>query len=178
MPYVIESERKLIDQDTKQLQVEEMNPGQLNYTITSLCHRWIKSKGLKYINLCMVFGVLITAMLELYRRIAAPYEDKKIKENGEVSDLEKELNNPTFEIHNNSVVTTSKQTNYMYSIAQEKSLSNDLEFWYGPNPEVAEMLQVSGKDDRSVIIRMDSDGICVKRIYRWSTEYSKWLYRG
>jgi len=92
MPYIDQKGRQIIDPMLKGVRVEEMGAGELNYTITSLCHRWIVCKGLKYINLAAVFGVLITALLELYRRIATPYEDKKIQENGEVSELEKTLN--------------------------------------------------------------------------------------
>lgn len=92
MPYIDKTGRQIIDSKLKDVQVECMGAGELNYTITSLCHRWIIRKGLKYINLAVVFGVLITALLELYRRIAAPYEDKKIRENGEISELEKRLN--------------------------------------------------------------------------------------
>ncbi|MFH1547259.1 MAG: hypothetical protein ABIC57_02120 [bacterium] len=92
MPYIDKVGRKIIDPMLKDVNVEDMGAGELNYTITSLCHRWILRKGLKYINLAVVFGVLITALLELYRRIAAPYEDEKILVNGEVSKLEKRLN--------------------------------------------------------------------------------------
>lgn len=92
MPYINQVGRDLIDPMLKDVKVEDMGAGELNYTITRLCHRWIMRKGLKYINLATVFGVLITALLELYRRIAAPYEDEKIRDNGEVSALEKRLN--------------------------------------------------------------------------------------
>jgi len=92
MPYINKVGREIINPMLKHVNVEDMGAGELNYTITSLCHRWIARKGLKYINLAIVFGVLITALLELYRRIAAPYEDKKIRDNGEVSELEKTLN--------------------------------------------------------------------------------------
>lgn len=92
MPYIDKVRRQIIDPMLKDVKVEDMGAGELNYTITSLCHRWISRKGLKYINLATVFGVLITALLELYRRIAAPYEDIKIVENGSVSILEEGLN--------------------------------------------------------------------------------------
>ena len=92
MPYIDAVGRATIDPMLKNVKVEDMEAGELNYTITHLCHRWISRKGLKYINLAIVFGVLITALLELYRRIAAPYEDVKICDNGEVSELEKTLN--------------------------------------------------------------------------------------
>ena len=92
MPYIDKEGRRLIDPMLKDVKVEDMGAGELNYTITSLCHRWILRKGLRYVNLAVVFGVLITALLELYRRIAAPYEDIKIEENGPVSILEEGLN--------------------------------------------------------------------------------------
>ena len=37
-----------------------------------------------YADINSAIGVLECAKLELYRRQAAPYEDKKIEENGEV----------------------------------------------------------------------------------------------
>jgi len=92
MPYINKKGRELIDPMLTDVKVEDMGAGELNYTITSLCHRWITRKGLRYINLAIVFGVLITALLELYRRIAAPYEDVKIHDNGVVSELEENLN--------------------------------------------------------------------------------------
>jgi hypothetical protein len=92
MPYITRKGRELIDPMIKDVKIEDMGAGELNYTMTSLCHRWIKCKGLKYLNLAIVFGVLITMIFELYRRIAAPYEDRKIADNGMVSQLEEELN--------------------------------------------------------------------------------------
>lgn len=65
------------------------NTGELNYLITRLCHQYIQEKGLKYKNINEVIGVLECAKLELYRMIAAPYEDKKKRENGAISELDK-----------------------------------------------------------------------------------------
>lgn len=58
--------------------------GELNYRITKLLNAYISARGLKYILLNDCIGVLECAKLELYRRIAAPYEDKKCRENGDV----------------------------------------------------------------------------------------------
>lgn len=58
--------------------------GELNYTISVIIDRYLKEKGLSYLYINEVIGVLECAKLELYRRIAAPYEDKKKEENGDV----------------------------------------------------------------------------------------------
>lgn len=60
------------------------NPGELNFTITQLCTGYMVRNGLNYANINEVMGALESAKLEFYRRVAAPYEDKKIFENGDV----------------------------------------------------------------------------------------------
>lgn len=60
-----------------------MTEGELNYAITMLCVRYLGS-SYNYHTLNGVIGVLECAKLELYRRMAAPYEDAKMKENGDV----------------------------------------------------------------------------------------------
>ena len=57
--------------------------GELNYVITSLVDAYLKD-NVCYRTLNEAIGVLECAKLELYRRIAAPYEDKKCAENGDV----------------------------------------------------------------------------------------------
>ena len=59
-------------------------PGDLNYLVTTLCAEYLDHRGLGYANINEVVGVLDCAKLELYRRIAVPYEDTKIIENGDV----------------------------------------------------------------------------------------------
>lgn len=58
--------------------------GELNFLITVLVDDFINHKGKNYQTLNEAIGALECAKQELYRRIAAPYEDEKIKENGEV----------------------------------------------------------------------------------------------
>jgi len=55
--------------------------GDLNYIITRILKG---SYPLRYFNLNRAVGVLECCKLEFYRRVAAPYEDTKIKENGDV----------------------------------------------------------------------------------------------
>jgi hypothetical protein len=89
MPYIQQSDR-----DKFNLQSVEGQPviplekietcGELNYIITLICHNYIKRKGLRYQNINDVMGALEGAKTEFYRRVAAPYEDQKIIENGDV----------------------------------------------------------------------------------------------
>ena len=57
--------------------------GELNYMITIQCREYLERHGLKYQTVNDILGALEGAKLEFYRRVAAPYEDKKIKENGD-----------------------------------------------------------------------------------------------
>lgn len=57
--------------------------GELNYLITSLVLRYI-GPSISYGRINDAIGVLECAKLEMYRRLAAPYEDDKIAENGDV----------------------------------------------------------------------------------------------
>ena len=61
--------------------------GELNYLVTGLVTDYIAEKyggRLSYSAVNEVVGVLECAKMELYRRIAVPYEDKKMEENGDV----------------------------------------------------------------------------------------------
>jgi hypothetical protein len=59
--------------------------GELNFAITALVDRYLAAKnGFRYADLNEVIGALEAAKLELYRRVAAPYEDRKIAESGDV----------------------------------------------------------------------------------------------
>jgi hypothetical protein len=58
--------------------------GELNYLVTKLCDSFLIKTGLSYKNINQAIGALECAKLELYRRVASPYEDKKSRENGDV----------------------------------------------------------------------------------------------
>ena len=60
------------------------NAGELNYLITSVCHRYLEEHGERYQTYADILSALEGAKLELYRRWVAPYEDRKIEENGDV----------------------------------------------------------------------------------------------
>jgi len=61
--------------------------GHFNYIISTINNGLLKHYGVKYKNVNKLIGVLECAKLELYSRIAVPYEKKKASENGDVFDL-------------------------------------------------------------------------------------------
>lgn len=85
MPYIDQSRRAEINDSSL---VE--TPGELNWLITILISEYVNKKGMSYTTLNEVVGVLECAKLELYRRVAAPYEDQKMQQNGDVYQLIKE----------------------------------------------------------------------------------------
>ena len=58
--------------------------GELNYIITKICLKYLEDNGLRYQTINDIMGSLEGAKAEFYRRVVAPYEDEKIKENGDV----------------------------------------------------------------------------------------------
>jgi len=64
----------------KGLPVERVD-GELNYVVTKVLK---EVYPLWYFNLNRAMGVLECIKQEFYRRVAAPYEDTKIVENGDV----------------------------------------------------------------------------------------------
>ena len=82
MPYITQEKRKILESTSA------TTVGELNYTITKICHEYIYKKGLSYTTINEVIGVLECAKLEAYRTIASSLEDKKRTENGPVSKLD------------------------------------------------------------------------------------------
>jgi hypothetical protein len=87
MPYIKMEDRPKYEEPLAELigtlkeQPVDRIDGELNYIITRIL------KGaypLRYFNINRAVGVLECCKLEFYRRVAAPYEDIKIKENGDV----------------------------------------------------------------------------------------------
>jgi len=83
MPYITQERRAQLDSDIVNLVfVMEKDHGVCNYVITRLLDLVLQPRN--YADINGVIGVLECAKLEFYRRAAAPYEDQKIKENGDV----------------------------------------------------------------------------------------------
>ena len=78
MPYIPQNQRNL------------SNPlnhaGRLHYDISQVIDRYLFHQNAqpRYQQFNDVMGVLACAQAEVYRRLIAPYEDKKIQENGDV----------------------------------------------------------------------------------------------
>jgi hypothetical protein len=79
MPYIKNENRQKIDNGT-----QPENPGELNYTIFKILQKYLEMKGTRYETLNDIMGVLNCLTQEFYRRIASPYEDEKIQENGDI----------------------------------------------------------------------------------------------
>jgi hypothetical protein len=75
---------------TKQAKVEidggrrPVTAGELNYVITRTMLQFLEGQTLSYDSINDTIGAVEAAKQEFYRRIAIPYEDKKIAENGDV----------------------------------------------------------------------------------------------
>lgn len=83
MPYITQNDKYRFDGVVQRLPRIE-TPGELNYLITQLLRKYILDHGLRYENINAVMGACSAAAQEFYRRVAAPYETKKIGENGDV----------------------------------------------------------------------------------------------
>ena len=90
MPYIAQDKRLMLEHALATLAasviVEEPKnqAGVVNYCISALLNEVLKTNGLNYRNINELIGVLECAKLELYRRVASPYEDEKIQSNGDV----------------------------------------------------------------------------------------------
>ena len=79
MPYIIPERREDFAKGT-----HPETPGELNYLITFAVASYFERHGPSYAAINDIVGALEGCKLEFYRRIAAPYEDQKIIENGDV----------------------------------------------------------------------------------------------
>lgn len=82
MPYIKAADREALDKYPLSVQ----NAGELNYMITRIALAyWDGVNGKKnYQKINDIIGAMEGAKLEFYRRVAVPYEAKKIEENGDV----------------------------------------------------------------------------------------------
>lgn len=82
MPYIKQEQRDQISPAVVNFCPE--NAGDLNYVITVMIDNYIRTYGENYANYNEMIGALECCKLEYYRRGISPYEDEKIKENGDV----------------------------------------------------------------------------------------------
>lgn len=86
MPYIKAEERIMLEHmdGSGAIYADAQTPGQLNYLFSVIAKDYLDRNGLKYSTINDIVGALEGAKLEFYRRVAVPYEDTKIKENGDV----------------------------------------------------------------------------------------------
>lgn len=84
MPYIKQKDRLLIDGKTVGQVLK--SPGELNFAITTLINGYLHNgkEDMNYQKINDVLGALEGAKLELYRRVAVPYENSKMAENSDV----------------------------------------------------------------------------------------------
>lgn len=87
MPYIKKDQRVVVDAHIKKLADaiketgKENRAGVLNYSVSCLLKQLYE---LRYSEVNEAVGALECIKQEYYRRVAGPYEDLKIKENGDV----------------------------------------------------------------------------------------------
>jgi hypothetical protein len=79
MPYINQNDRDRLEVGIR----PPRTAGELNYLITTLIRDYYTNDP-NYQSINDIVGALEGAKLEFYRRVAAPYEDTKIIQNGDV----------------------------------------------------------------------------------------------
>lgn len=87
MPYIKEEMRVRLDSKIdalgEALKAEDYDVGAINYSFSKILWAQFKLRP-KYITVVFILGTLFAVALEFYRRWAGPYEDSKMKDNGDV----------------------------------------------------------------------------------------------
>jgi len=96
MPYIKEAKREELDpcidnlikclDPEKDLMIDNIL-GDINYTFSRILGGLMGTPS--YDKIAMITGVLENIKQEFYRRVAEPYEDKKILENGDIREYQK-----------------------------------------------------------------------------------------
>lgn len=82
MPYIKKDKRKFMDEIVQLMgDLNVKVDGDLNYILFKFCKKYVKPS---YNNLKNYCGELRQCATEIERRLLAPYEDSKIKENSDV----------------------------------------------------------------------------------------------
>jgi hypothetical protein len=81
MPYINQEDRAALLSGER---VAAQTAGELNFVITQAIRTYFWSKGGSYQTINDIVGALEGAKAEFQRRVVAPYEDFKIKQNGDI----------------------------------------------------------------------------------------------
>ncbi|MCL4198600.1 MAG: hypothetical protein KJZ69_14025 [Phycisphaerales bacterium] len=91
MPYIARKDRARYQRAIDELaalvpQDRTARPGHMNYIISLLIRR-VYGESIRYADHNEVVGLLNCVQQEFYRRATAPYEDEKIAQEGDLTDL-------------------------------------------------------------------------------------------
>ena len=78
MPYIKEAARAYIDNGNS-----PRSAGELTYIVYAAALHLL-GRAPTFSDFAAVLGAIEAAKMEIYRRIIAPYEDMKVKENGDI----------------------------------------------------------------------------------------------
>lgn len=85
MPYIPTARRIELRERIHELAGDIQSPGELNYVLTRVVVETLDNHGpVSYARLAEAHAALTMAAAELYRRVIAPYEDRKRAVNGDV----------------------------------------------------------------------------------------------
>lgn len=86
MPYITEEAITRLNNGTG-----TQTPGELNYVFTMLALDYLDRKHETYQTINDIIGALECCKQEFYRRIAVPYEELKLRSNGDVYKAEADI---------------------------------------------------------------------------------------
>jgi hypothetical protein len=84
VPYIAPKRRSAWNVPIKKIVYNLSGSGDLNYVVSRIVAGFIRSRDPSYDRINAAIGALECVKQELYRRLAAPYEDTKIAENGDI----------------------------------------------------------------------------------------------
>lgn len=84
MPYIKSELKTKFDSNLIKISEAIFNSGELCYCIYKLLILYLNKNEKNFSNLSQILSSIECAKLEFYRKEIAPYEDKKIIENGDV----------------------------------------------------------------------------------------------
>jgi len=77
MPYILKKDREAAKDMFK-------DSGDFAYKLTTVYLEYLEQNGLRFKYFASLVGVVVLSLLELWRRVICPYEDRKRMENGDV----------------------------------------------------------------------------------------------
>lgn len=80
MPYISTHDRYEIGKG-----VPPQTAGELNFAMTILAINYLVNNGVSYQTIADISSAFTEGLAEFRRRVTAPYEDKKIQENGDLN---------------------------------------------------------------------------------------------